>query len=132
MAGEVAARASLVWLVLIAAEVVHGILRTMLLVPLVGDLPARQIGVLVGSLLILLITTLFVRWIGAKSTKELLAVGFGWLLLTASFEIGFGLLVFGRTWSYLKMDYDIPHGGLLPFGFVVLLFAPWIAARIRS
>lgn len=38
-------RAFLAWLVIIAAETVHGVLRGLLLVPLVGDLPARQIGV---------------------------------------------------------------------------------------
>ena len=37
-------RAFLVWLVIIAAETVHGILRGVLLVPIVGDLPARQVG----------------------------------------------------------------------------------------
>jgi hypothetical protein len=41
-------RAFLVWLVIIASETVHGILRGILLLPLVGDFPARQIGVLGG------------------------------------------------------------------------------------
>jgi hypothetical protein len=45
-------RAIAVWLVLIAVETVHDTVRVVLLVPLVGDLPARQIGVLTGSCLI--------------------------------------------------------------------------------
>jgi hypothetical protein len=42
-------RAFLLWLVIIAAETVQGILRGILLVPIVGDLLARQIGVRVFS-----------------------------------------------------------------------------------
>ena len=36
-------RAFAVWLLIIAAETLHGILRAALLVPLVGDLPARHV-----------------------------------------------------------------------------------------
>lgn len=55
-------RAFAVWLVIIAAETVHGILRGILLVPIVGDHPARQIGILIGSLLIFGVAYLFIPW----------------------------------------------------------------------
>jgi hypothetical protein len=42
-----------VWLVIIAVETAHGVLRAALLVPLAGDLPARQVSVAVGSVLVL-------------------------------------------------------------------------------
>jgi hypothetical protein len=45
-------RALLVWLVIIGVETVHGILRTLVLLPAVGDFRARQISVLTGSVLI--------------------------------------------------------------------------------
>jgi hypothetical protein len=67
-------RAFAVWLVMMAAETAHGVLRGLLLVPLVGDLPARQVGVLIGSLLILGIAWLFIRWVRAGTTARLLAV----------------------------------------------------------
>ena len=41
MTGRLLLRALLVWLVVIAAETAHGVLRGLLLVPLVGDRPAR-------------------------------------------------------------------------------------------
>jgi hypothetical protein len=53
-------RALLVWLVLIAAEFVHGTLRTIFLVPVVGDFRSRQIGVFTGSALILTVAYLMV------------------------------------------------------------------------
>lgn len=45
----VAKRGMTVWLVLISAEIVHGLVRGILLRPYVGDLRARQIGVFSGS-----------------------------------------------------------------------------------
>ena len=46
---------------LIAVEFVHGILRAIFLVPVVGDFRARRIGVFIGSGLILLVACIFVR-----------------------------------------------------------------------
>jgi hypothetical protein len=45
-------RAFAVWFVIIAVGAVHGVLRGLLLAPLVGDLPARQMGVPIGSLFV--------------------------------------------------------------------------------
>ncbi|MEO8028669.1 MAG: hypothetical protein ABI823_19460, partial [Bryobacteraceae bacterium] len=128
----IAARALAVWLILILAESIHGVLRTLLLAPRVGDFAARQIGVLTGSLLILGISWLFVRWIGATGSRQLLAVGALWLVLTLSFELGAGHWAFGRSWASLGQDYDLPHGGLLPLGLLFLTLSPLLAARIRS
>jgi hypothetical protein len=44
-----------------AAEIVHGIARTLWLAPVVGDFRARQIAVFSGSLLILLIVSVTIR-----------------------------------------------------------------------
>jgi hypothetical protein len=125
-------RALAVWLILIGVEFVHGILRTSFLVPVVGDFRARQIGVFIGSALILVVACLLVGWLRAPDTKSLLLVGVLWLVLTVAFELGFGHFVFGRSWESLGEDYNIPKGGLLPFGLVVLVFSPLIAARMRG
>jgi hypothetical protein len=41
-----------VWLILIVAEILHGIVRAVFLVPLVGDFRSSQIGVFSGSIII--------------------------------------------------------------------------------
>ena len=92
-------RAFAVWLVIIATETVHGILRGILLVPIVGDLPARQIGVLIGSLLIFSVAYLFIRWMAALTKLQFLAMGLLWVVLTVLFEIGLGRLVLGMPWK---------------------------------
>jgi hypothetical protein len=46
--------------------------------------------------------------------------------------LGFGHLVFGRSWERLGSDFDVLHGGLLPVGLVVLSVSPLIARWLRG
>jgi hypothetical protein len=124
-------RALLVWLLMMVIETIHGVLRNLLLVPLVGDLRARQLGVFIGSALILGVAVLLIDWIRPSSVSDLLVIGAMWLALTLSFEFGLGHAL-GRPWSALVADYDLTRGGLLSIGMVVLALSPWIAARIRQ
>lgn len=132
MSGRLLLRAFLVWLVIIAAETVHGVLRGLLLVPLVGDLPARQIGVFVGSLLILTVAYLFIRWIAARTKHQLLGVGLLWVVLTVLFEIGLGRFVLGLPWERITEDYNPTRGGFLAFGLLFMAVSPLLAARLRG
>jgi hypothetical protein len=129
---RIAARAAAIWLVLIVAEILHGIARGIFLVPHVGEFRSSQIGVFTGSIIVLLIALAFVRWIGATRTTALLAVGVLWLGLTLAFEILFGRFVVEASWERLAADYNVPEGGLLPFGMLILLLSPLIARKIRG
>jgi hypothetical protein len=124
-------RALVVWLVIIAVETVHGILRTLLLVPMMGDFPARQISVFTCSLLIFGVTLLFINWIAARTTLQLLMVGTIWVLLTILFEITLGRLVLDLSWDRITEDYDITRGGFLGFGLLFMAVSPLLAATFR-
>jgi len=125
-------RALAIWLVLICAEVLHGIARAALLVPYVGESTSSQIGVFTGSIIILVIALIFVRWIGATRPAQLLIVGLVWLGLTVTFEVLFGRFVVGLSWERLAADYNVLEGGLMPLGLLVLLLSPLIAGRMRG
>ena len=125
-------RAIAIWLVLICAEILHGIARGIFLVPHVGEFRSNQIGVFTGSVIILVIALAFVRWIGASRTTDLLMVGLLWLGLTLAFEVSFGRFVVGASWERLAADYNVLAGGLLPFGMLVLLLAPLLAGKVRG
>ena len=125
-------RALLVWALILAAEFAHGIARTLWLAPLVGDLASRQIGVATGSALILGIAWLTVRWIGAQSRRQWLAVGALWVVLMVLAEALLARLMFGYPWSRVAEDFDPSRGGLLAFGMGVLLLAPWAMAQLRG
>lgn len=124
-------RSVAVWLVIIAVEIAHGIARTLFLAPLVGDFRARQIAVLTGSVLILTISTMFIRWLRPARVADAVAIGVAWLVLTLAFELAFGRYVVQASWSRIAEDYNLAHGGLLPLGLLVLAVAPLIAARWR-
>lgn len=125
-------RALILWLAIIAAETVHGIARMMFLVPVVGDLPARQIGVFVGTAIVLLIAFLGSRWLGCRSAGEAFAAGGLWVALTLAFEVGLGRFVLDLPWDRLMADFDLARGGLLGFGLAAMAAAPWLAARMRG
>jgi hypothetical protein len=97
----------------------------------VGDLRARQIGVFIGSALILIVVVLLIDWIGPRSLSELPLIGALWLVLTLVFEFGLGHAL-GRPWNSLLADYHLTRGGLLSIGMVVLALSPWIASQIRK
>lgn len=128
---SIATRGVAIWLALIVAEILHGIARGIFLLPHVGEFRSSQIGVFTGSIIILIIALASIRWIGATRTTDLLAVGVLWLVLTLAFEILFGRFVVGASWERLAADYNILEGGLLPFGMLVLMLSPLIAAKLR-
>ncbi|PYT13186.1 MAG: hypothetical protein DMG59_21220 [Acidobacteria bacterium] len=123
-------RALAVWFVLIGVEFIHGIVRSIFLVPVVGDFRARQIGVFIGSALILLVAYLFIGWLRAPDKRSLTRVGILWLVLTVAFEFVFGHFVFGWPWRDLVENYDVRHGRLLPFRMIVLASSPRITGTL--
>jgi hypothetical protein len=127
----VALRSFIVWVVIMLAEVLHGTLRVLLLQPLTGDFRARQVSVFTGSLMILGIVILFIRWIAAKTVWQLIGVGVLWLALTILFEVLFGLFVIGDTWERLASDYNLLEGGLMPLGLLFFALSPLVATKLR-
>ncbi|HQR20961.1 MAG TPA: hypothetical protein PLE54_08670 [Burkholderiaceae bacterium] len=124
-------RALLVWALILVLEIAHGVARTLWLVPQVGDLASRQIGVMTGSALILVVTWFAVRWIAAFTRAQWLAVGVLWLALMTAAEVLLARLLFGLPWSRIAEDFDPSRGGFLAFGMVVLLLAPLATAQVR-
>jgi hypothetical protein len=122
-------RTLLVWLAIIALETLHGIARVALLQPLVGDFRARQLAVFTGSALIFGVAWFGVRWIRPTSAAQALGIGATWVGLTIGFELALGRLVMKLPWERLAEDYDLTRGGLLGLGLIVMLLAPWFAAR---
>lgn len=123
-------RALWAWGLIVAVEMVHGILREIFITPVLGDRPARQVGVLVGSGLILMVAVLTIRWIGAKRTGEQLRVGGAWVVLIVVFEVALGLAL-GFPAERIIEDYDLSAGGFMGLGLVLLFLAPALAHRMR-
>jgi hypothetical protein len=122
----------LIFVIIAVAEVLHGILRTKLLVPKVGAFRSGQIGVFSGSLIIIIIAYLSIVWIAPKNTYQALMVGAVWLVLMTCFEIYLIRVVFKMKWKVFLDSLNVFKGGLLGLGMIVLLFAPLIAAKLKA
>ena len=125
-------RSIIVWLVFIIAESLNGTVRNFWLIPTLGDFWAHQISFVMGSILVVAIATIFVRWLDATRTSQLLSIGLLWLLLTLTFEICLGRFILSYSWKRIAADYNLLQGGLMPIGLILLMLAPLIAAKIRG
>jgi hypothetical protein len=124
-------KAFAVWLLIVIAESVHGIIRQLFVAPLIGDLPARQIGIPVGSVIIFAIAWACIRWIGARSFVEQLWVGLLWVVLTVIFEFSLGTAL-GYSMERMLSDYNVASGGFMSLGLLFMLFAPALVAKARG
>jgi hypothetical protein len=125
-------RSLVVWCLFILAESLNGTIRNFWLIPALGDRPAHLISFVTGSILILTIATLCIRWLKARSATQLLRIGLLWVLLMLGFEISLGRFVLGYSWERILADYNLVQGGLMPIGLVLVLFSPLIATQLRQ
>ena len=123
-------RASLTWMLIILVETLHGLAREIFIAPALGDLRARQVGVLSGCVLIVSIAWLTARWMGARSRRAQLLVGGYWVALTLAFEFALGRAL-GASWERILEDYNPARGGFMMPGMAFLFRAPMLAARLR-
>jgi hypothetical protein len=123
-------RATLVWMLIILVESLHGAVRAVFIAPVLGDLRARQLGVLVGSALIFLIAWGTARWMAAVTRQAQLIVGLWWAALTLGFEFTLGRVI-GLSWSRILADYDPSRGGFMVLGILFMVFAPMLAVKLR-
>jgi hypothetical protein len=124
-------RALLVWMLIILAETAHGMVRELFIAPVIGDLRARQVGVLIGSVIVLGVAWLTALWLNARTRRLQFAIGALWVALTLTFEILVGRAI-GASWERIFSDFNPVRGGFMLAGLAILFFAPRIAARLRG
>lgn len=123
-------RGILVWLGFMALETIHGILRSIFLVPRVGRETSNLIGWPIAAAIVFGVTLLTSRWVGLHSTRALLALGALWAVLTFAFEISIGLLQ-GMDAAQIAQEVNPLAGGLMMYSLIVAFFSPYFAAKLR-
>ena len=63
--------------------------------------------------------------LSARSSAQLLGVGFIWLVLTIAFEFLFGHYEAGASWETLTAEYNLLRGRLWPLVLLATFLAPW-------
>ena len=118
--------------VLACAETLHGIARTVLVVPRIGKELATKLSIVTGTALAGAICWILVPSIGLQSATAHLALGVWLALFMASFDIAMAKLVLRKSWAKIWPDFDPRTGNYLLFGVVALTFVPlliWIIRR---
>ncbi len=125
-------KSTIVWLMFIVTESLNGTVRVLYLIPTFGDPLAHQISFGIGASLIVIIATIFIPWFQTSRIVQLLDIGILWLLFTVGFELILGRFALGYSWSQIAADYNIYQGGLMPYGLVLLILSPIVAAKLRG
>ena len=122
-------RALAVWALILVLAILNGALREAVLLPRLGDPAAHLISGALLAACILIVSHLLVPRMGARSARQLVAIGACWFALTLAFEFGFGLLVQSKTWSELLSAYTFRNGNIWPVILLLTLVAPWLVGR---
>lgn len=125
-----ALKALALWFVILALAILNGAFRESVLIPALGGfagLVASGILLCAGIFLVALVAA---PWFAPSDSRQYLFIGVFWLLLTLSFEFGFGRFVQHKTWDELFDAYTFAGGNLWPLVLLVTCLSPWLAARL--
>lgn len=120
------------WLVLVVLMVLNGIARQALLATVLSPLRAHQVSSIAGIGIILAASWLLVPWVGARSVRQQLRLGFAWVVGTVAFEFVFGHWAVGHSWRHLAADYDLLAGRLWPLVLLATGLAPRFIGALRE
>jgi hypothetical protein len=66
------------------------------------------------------------------SSRSASKIGGAWLVLTVTFEFGFGRLVAKQPWDELRADYDVPEGRTWPLVLAWIAVGPAVGRRVQG
>lgn len=132
MNSDIVLRSLALCVVLAGTETLHGIARTMLLVPRVGKELALKLSIVSGSLLAFAVCYALVPGIGLSTMPGHLLLGLGLAAFMAAFDLAMGRFVLRRTWRKALQDFDPRTGNFLVFGLALLALFPAAVALVRG
>ncbi len=122
---------SLLWIPMIFIAILNGALREFVLAKKFSELRPHQLSCLTGVLLFGAYTWLIsLKW-PLQSTKQAMAAGLVWLMLTVAFEFVFGRYVARHSWDRLFQDYNIIAGRLWVLVLLGVTLLPTIVFKLR-
>jgi hypothetical protein len=123
-------RALVAWPVLAVLGVVNGIARELLYREPLGEQVSHQLsGVTLSASMAAYTVALERRWkLTAPAARR---IGATWLVLTLTFEFGFGRFVDHKSWSELFGDYNLARGRTWPLVLALVAALPLLARALR-
>lgn len=132
MSADQLLRALALCVVLAGAETLHGIARTLFVVPRLGKARALKLSIVSGSLLAFGICLLLVPDIGLRGWGPHLALGVALATFMAAFDLAMGRWLLRRSWRKAMADFDPRTGNLLVVGLLLLAVMPAFVAALRG
>ena len=132
MSSQIVLQTIAIGVVLAGAETLHGIARTVWVVPRLGKAHALALGAVTGSLLAFAICFLLVPGIGLTGLGSHLWLGLVLAAFMAVFDIAMGKLVLRRPWHKIWPDFNPATGNYLLLALVVLALSPALVALCRG
>ena len=121
---DLALRVLALCVALAGVETLHGIARTVLLVPRIGKARAIQLSAVTGTLLALGVCLWWVPGLGLHGAVPHLALGGVLAAFMAGFDIAFGRLVLRLGWRRILQDFNPASGNCLSLGLAALVGLP--------
>jgi hypothetical protein len=120
------------WLYILLFAILNGAVREAVLVPLLGQQVALPLSGVILSLLIFVVSLVFIRSLQVASVPRAWLVGAFWLTLTLAFEFLFGHYVLGASWVDLLASFSPENGNLWLLVLFSTLCSPFLAGKTRS
>jgi hypothetical protein len=129
---EAALRVLALCIALASAETLHGIARTIYLVPLIGKQRAIKLSAFTGSGLAFGICWVTVPGIALATWAQHIALGVVLAVFMACFDIAVGRFLMRKTWAKIRPDFDPRTGNYLLFCLVALALMPLAVLALRG
>jgi hypothetical protein len=117
--------------VLAGAEMLHGIARTVWVVPRIGKERALKLSALTGSALAFVICWLLVPPLQLQGAVAHGLLGLVLAAFMAAFDLAIGRLVMRKAWHKLWPDFNPATGNYLLYGLLFLSVAPLLVNWLR-
>jgi hypothetical protein len=125
-------KAIAIWLIIVVAAVLNGLLREQVLTPLFGTQISLPLSGITLSLIIIVITYYLIPTIGKHRSQVFMFIGLLWVALTLSFEYLFGHFVLGKSWTEINAVFSLEGGNLFVLAVICTASAPWFVAKVRG
>jgi hypothetical protein len=116
----------LAWFPMVLIAVANGALREYGYGKRMTRRSAHQLSTLIGIVLFGIYILGVLRFWPPASAGQAIRVGLVWLVLTVTFEFGFGHFVAGHSWQRLLQDYNIRAGRVWPAILLWVAIAPYL------
>lgn len=117
--------------VLAGAETLHGIVRTVWIVPRIGKEHALKLSALTGSTLAFGICWLLVPPLQLQGALAHALLGLTLAAFMTAFDLAIGRFVMRKSWHKLWADFNPATGNYLLYGLVFLCVAPLLVSWLR-